>query len=224
MVDLRKTLTGLLGLALFIVAWFWTAGRVNWWQGWIFILIFVIYLFVLVWRLKRVDPDLAAERTQPAETAEPWDRVVMGAYTVTLLILIFLVALDSGRFHWSEVPILVQALGWGLLVLSGAVVWHVMMVNAYLSSYARLQEDRGQVVVQEGLYRFVRHPMYLGIILGMVGLPLALGSWWALIPVVVIVGLFIYRTYREDHMLLAGLEGYVEYSHQVKYRLLPGVW
>ena len=222
--DLRKTLTGVLGLLLFITAWFWTAGRSDWWQGWVFILLFVVYLFVLLWWLNRVDPELVAERNQPSETAEPWDRAVMGVYNVTLLILIFLTALDSGRFRWSEVPILVQVLGWGLLVLSGAVVWHVMRVNAYLSSYARLQEDRDQVVVQEGLYRFVRHPMYLGIILGMVGLPLALGSWWALIPAVIIVGLFVYRTHREDQMLLAGLDGYAEYSQQVKYRLVPGVW
>ena len=96
--------------------------------------------------------------------------------------------------------------------------------NAYLSSWARLQEDRGQVVIQEGAYRRIRHPMYLGIIVGFLGIPLVLSSWWAMIPSVVIVGLFVYRTYREDQMLIVGLAGYAEYTERVRYRLLPGIW
>jgi protein-S-isoprenylcysteine O-methyltransferase Ste14 len=99
-----------------------------------------------------------------------------------------------------------------------------MMTNAYLSSQSRLQNDRGQVVVQEGLYRFVRHPMYLGVIAGFVGLALVLSSLWGMIPGAVIVGLFVYRTFREDRMLKDGLPGYPEYAEKVRYRLLPGIW
>ena len=80
------------------------------------------------------------------------------------------------------------------------------------------------MVVQEGVYGKIRHPMYLGIIVGFLGIPLALSSWWAMIPSVVIVGLFIYRTDREDQMLKDGLDGYVEYMEKVKYKLLPGIW
>jgi CRISPR/Cas system CSM-associated protein Csm2 small subunit len=94
----------------------------------------------------------------------------------------------------------------------------------YLSSWARIQEDRGHVVVTEGLYRHVRHPMYLGIILGFIGIPLSLGSWWALIPSLLIATLFVYRTAREDRMLMQGLPGYEEYAQKVRYRLLPGIW
>jgi protein-S-isoprenylcysteine O-methyltransferase Ste14 len=99
-----------------------------------------------------------------------------------------------------------------------------MAVNAYLSSWARIQEDRGQVVVTEGLYATVRHPMYLGIAIGFAGIPLALGSWWALIPGLMIVGLFVYRTAREDRMLRQKLPGYEEYAAKVRHRLLPGIW
>ena len=99
-----------------------------------------------------------------------------------------------------------------------------MMTNAYLSSWARLQQDRGQIVIQDGLYRYVRHPMYLGIILGYIGVPLVLGSWWAMVPSAVIVGMFVYRTCREDQMLIEGLQGYAEYTERVRYRLLPGIW
>jgi len=104
------------------------------------------------------------------------------------------------------------------------IVWHVMMTNAYLSSWARIQDDRGQVVIQEGMYRRIRHPMYLGIMVSFLGIPLMLNSWWAMIPSVVIVGLFVYRTYREDRMLIDSLAGYAEYTEKVRYRLLPGIW
>ena len=98
------------------------------------------------------------------------------------------------------------------------------MINDYLSSWARIQDDREQAVVKEGLYRHIRHPMYLGIILGFLGIPMVLNSWWAMIPSVIIVGLFVYRTYREDKMLIDSLVGYAEYTEKVKYRLLPGIW
>jgi protein-S-isoprenylcysteine O-methyltransferase Ste14 len=177
-----------------------------------------------VWHLSKLNPELVRERNRPADTAEAWDRVVMGSYSVILVVLLVVSALDGGRYLWSIVPLGVQIIGWILLVGAGVMIWHVMMINAYLSSWARLQEDRGQVVVQEGAYRRIRHPMYLGIIVCFLGIPLVLSSWWAMIPSVVIVGLFVYRTYREDQMLIGGLAGYAEYTERVRYRLLPGIW
>jgi hypothetical protein len=161
-VILSRTVTGILGLAVFTLAWFGIAGRMTWWQGWALLLTVVIYLSVLVWRLSKLNPDLVRERNRPADKAEAWDRVVMGIYSVVLAVLLIVSALDGGRYRWSAVPLGVQMMGWILLVVSGVMVWHVMMTNAYLSSWARLQEDRGQVVIQEGAYRHIRHPMYLG--------------------------------------------------------------
>ncbi len=221
---LPRIVTGVVGLASFALLWFGIAGRLTWWQGWAFLLMFIAYVSVLVWRLSKLNPELVRERNQPAEKAEPWDRVVMGIYTVILLILLIVTALDGGRYHWSYVPLGIQLVGWLLLTSAGLLVWHVMMTNAYLSSWARLQEDREQVVVQEGAYRRIRHPMYLGIIVAFLGIPLALGSWWAMTPSIVIVGLFVYRTHREDLMLIHGLTGYAEYTERVRYRLLPGIW
>jgi protein-S-isoprenylcysteine O-methyltransferase Ste14 len=221
---LSRLAVGLLSLALFSVVWFGIAGRLTWWQGWVFLLSFLAYTSLLVWRLSSRNPDLVRERNQPAARAEPWDRGVMGVYTVVLLVLLIVVAVDGGRYQWSTVHLGVQMVGWLLLVFAGAMVWHVMMVNPYLSSWARLQEDREQVVVQEGAYQYIRHPMYLGIVAAFLGIPLALGSWWAMIPSMGIVGLFVYRTYREDLMLLQGLRGYPDYAERVRYRLLPGIW
>jgi protein-S-isoprenylcysteine O-methyltransferase Ste14 len=219
-----RSVTGILGLAVFAVLWFGVAGRVTWWQGWAFLLTFIIYVSILMWRLSKVNPELVRERNLPADKAEAWDRVVMGIYTVILVVLLIVSALDGGRYGWSAIPLGVQMIGWILLIVAGVIVWHVMMTNAYLSSWARIQEDRGQVVIQEGMYQRIRHPMYLGIITGFVGIPLVLSSWWAMIPSIVIVGLFVYRTYREDQMLIDGLAGYSEYTEKVRYRLLPGIW
>jgi protein-S-isoprenylcysteine O-methyltransferase Ste14 len=223
-VILSRIVTGTLGLAVFTLAWFGIAGRVNWWQGWAFLLTFIIYVSILVRRLLKLDPALVRERNRPADKAEAWDRVVMGIYSVILVVLLVVSALDGGRYAWSTVPWGVQMIGWMLLAMAGVMVWHVMMTNTYLSSYARLQEERGQVVIQEGAYRHIRHPMYLGIIVGFLGLPLVLSSWWAMIPSAVIAGLFVYRTYREDQMLIGGLAGYAEYTTRVRYKLLPGIW
>jgi protein-S-isoprenylcysteine O-methyltransferase Ste14 len=219
-----RIVTGMLGLIVFTLLWFGIAGRVSWWQGWVFLCTFIAYVNILVWRLSKVNPNLVRERNRPASTAEAWDRVVMSIYSVILVVLLIVSALDGGRYIWSFVPLGVQLIGWILLIVAGVLVWHVMMINAYLSSWARIQEDRGQVVIKEGMYRWVRHPMYLGIILGFLGIPLVLSSWWAMIPSIVIVGLFVYRTYREDRMLIEGLAGYSEYTDKVRYRLLPGVW
>jgi protein-S-isoprenylcysteine O-methyltransferase Ste14 len=219
-----RVVTGILGLVSFTSLWLGIAGRLTWWQGWAFLLAVIGYVGVLVWRLSRLSPELLRERNQSAEKAEPWDRVAMAIYIVILLILLAVTALDGGRYLWSSVPLGAQVFGWLLLAVAGLMVWHVMMTNAYLSSWARLQEDREQVVVQDGAYRHIRHPMYLGVIVAFLGIPLTLGSWWAMMPSTVIVGLFVYRTHREDRMLIHGLTGYAEYAEKVRYRLLPGIW
>lgn len=219
-----RILASSVGIALFVLVWFGIAGRANWFQGWAFLLLFMLYVSILVWKLARLDPDLVRERNRPSDSAEPWDRVVMGIYTFALMILLLLAALDSGRFGWSTMPLLVQLIGWALLISAGVIIWHVMHTNTYLSSWARIQEDRGQVVIKEGLYRYIRHPMYLGIILAFLGIPFVLASWWAMIPSAMIVCLFVYRTIREDRMLAEGLSGYAEYKEEVRYRLIPGIW
>jgi protein-S-isoprenylcysteine O-methyltransferase Ste14 len=211
-------------LIIGILAWFGFAGRADWVQGWAFLLTYLIYVIALYFWFRKADPDLMRERNRPSTDAEPWDRLVVGVYSTLIVVLLIVAALDSGRFHWSRVPLLVQLTGWLLLICAGAIIWHVMSVNAYLSSWARIQEDRGQVVVKKGLYRRIRHPMYLGIILAFIGMPLALGSCWALISGLMINGLFVYRTLREDRMLAAGLPGYMAYTEEVRYRLLPGIW
>jgi protein-S-isoprenylcysteine O-methyltransferase Ste14 len=118
----------------------------------------------------------------------------------------------------------VEIVGWiGLLLAMGLVAW-VAINNAYLSAVVRIQDDRGQQVVTTGPYRYVRHPMYAADLFFFWGIPLLLGSWWALVPSLLIVVVMIIRTALEDKTLQAELPGYKEYAEKVRYRLVPGVW
>jgi protein-S-isoprenylcysteine O-methyltransferase Ste14 len=132
--------------------------------------------------------------------------------------------LDAGRYRWSSVPRVVEVSAWLVMAVATAFVFWTVVSNTYLSRMARIQDDRNQTVVSSGPYRFVRHPMYLGIIILMVCLPLALGSRWALIPAALIGLLFVVRTINEDRMLIEELPGYRDYARAVRYRILPGIW
>jgi protein-S-isoprenylcysteine O-methyltransferase Ste14 len=135
-----------------------------------------------------------------------------------------LTGLDGVRFRWSHVPFGLNLLGFAGLVLAMLLVFWVMRENTFASSVVRIQTDRGHRVCSTGPYAYARHPMYVGVILSIISFPLALGSLFALIPAVIIVGLFIMRAALEDKTLQEELPGYKEYAQKVRFRLIPGVW
>jgi protein-S-isoprenylcysteine O-methyltransferase Ste14 len=145
-------------------------------------------------------------------------------YGLLLPALFVLTGLDAGRFGWSSPPAGVRAASWiGLLAAASWIFW-VLMTNTFLSRMVRIQDDRGHRVVTSGPYRYVRHPMYAGLVVFFVCIPLALGSWWGLVVSALIIALFVLRTALEDRTLRQELDGYDEYARRVCYRLLPGVW
>lgn len=99
-----------------------------------------------------------------------------------------------------------------------------MAVNDFSSSWARIQSDRNQTVVTQGAYRWIRHPMYLAVIVSALSVPLVLDSYWALIPGILVVAVTVYRTVHEDRMLVSKLPGYESYTSIVRCRLFPGLW
>jgi protein-S-isoprenylcysteine O-methyltransferase Ste14 len=202
------------------------AGRLDWPEAWALLAAYGAFLALYAaWGLLK-DPDQLRERGQArkAENVKPWDKAIMAAYTVFLLLTPIVAGLDAGHFRWSAVPLPAKALAWLGLILAGALIFWALATNTYLSRMARIQDDRGQVVVTAGPYRYVRHPMYSGIILLFICMPLALGSWWALLPGVAIGVLFLFRTTKEDRMLREELPGYVGYAQRVRHRLAPRVW
>jgi protein-S-isoprenylcysteine O-methyltransferase Ste14 len=200
------------------------AGRLDWPAAWILSLLYgVLLLAYAVWGTLKA-PDLLRERSQVAENVKVWDKVIMAVYTVLLLATLVLAGLDWGRVGWSRMPAAWQVLALVGIVLSGGLVFWTIHSNAYLGRMVRIQEDRGHQVATGGPYRWVRHPMYVGIILLFPCMALFLGSWWALLPASLIAILMVIRTALEDRTLQAGLPGYAEYAQRVRYRLLPGVW
>ena len=200
------------------------AGRLDWPAAWILSLLYGVFLLAYaVWGTLKA-PDLLKERSQVADNVKIWDKVIMAIYTVLLLTTLVLAGLDVGRFQWSQMPVAVQVLGlMGIILAAGLVFWTIF-TNAYLGRMVRIQQDRGHQVVTGGPYRYVRHPMYAGIILLFPCMALFLGSWWALVPAILIGVLMVIRTALEDHTLQAELPGYAAYAQRVRYRLLPGVW
>jgi protein-S-isoprenylcysteine O-methyltransferase Ste14 len=220
----RRTLRLILGTAVFCATEFGIAGRLDWLGAWALAAFFFFYLlFVLIWGTRNA-PELLDERGSKAANVKNWDKIIMKLYSFLLISLFILASLDAGRFRWSHTSAQWQISGGLIVVLAGGIIFWCFRTNAFLSSRARIQDDRGHSVVRSGPYRYVRHPMYISLIILMPGVALLLGSWWALAPAGMIAILFVIRTGLEDRMLREELPGYQDYASSVRYRLLPGMW
>lgn len=214
----------LLGFVIVLgAAMFGLAGRLDWWQAWAFIGIYLGGIALNAAWLLRHNPDMINERGRMGENTKAWDKVI-GAFYTALLLATFVIAGLDARFGWSAEPLWLNLVGAVGVILSLALTFWVIRVNAFLSTFVRIQEDRGQYVVSSGPYRFVRHPMYAGMLGFFPGIPLLLGSWWAWIPTLLNIIVIVIRTALEDRTLQAELPGYKEYTRRVRHRLVPGVW
>jgi protein-S-isoprenylcysteine O-methyltransferase Ste14 len=213
-------LTVLLAVVLFA-----SAGRVDLPMFWVYLVVHSSAQLAMALLVFRQNRDLLEERQKPGEGAKAWDRRLLRIYTLLTMSLFVVAGLDVGRLHWSDtVPLWGQIVALLGFALSFAFIVWAMVVNNFYSRVVRIQGDRGQYVVTEGPYRFVRHPSYIGSILSWVCAALALGSWLALVSVALVAATVVVRTALEDRTLREELPGYVEYAQRVHYRLLPGVW
>jgi len=211
-------------LAIFLLL-FGLARRFDWAGAWWYLGLLTITSILGVPWLATHDPDLIRERMRrPTDAVPRWDRRLIAVYRWLVLAMFVTAALDAGKYRWSHVPVTVQVVGGIAIAASFVVIARCLAVNHFLASYARLQPDRGQSVVQSGPYRIVRHPMYTALIAYAFGAVLLLGSWLGLIFATLIGALFVIRTRLEDRMLTTGLEGYRAYTMRVTSRLVPGVW
>ena len=206
---------------------FFAAGTVNWPMAWGYVLLLLASTIgsrLIVWRR---NPDTLRERARftSSEGTKSWDRVLVAIVGLFGPMVMMIVAGLDHRFGWSAaVPPIAQYLAaLAIAVGYGLAVW-AMVVNAYFSAVARIQEDRGQVVVTTGPYRIVRHPSYAGALLASLALPIMLDAIWALVPGLVMVVALIIRTSLEDRMLREELDGYQHYAERTAYRLVPGLW
>ncbi len=200
------------------------SGNLRWRAAWIYLGISLLSVLINAFLLLRTNPETVAERGL-AKGWRDWDKLISSLFALALYLALPLVAALDARFLWSgEIGWVWQGLGALAYALSMALVSWSMITNAYFSTAARIQADRGQQVCQSGPYHSIRHPGYTGMVIQSISMAILLGSLWALIPGLAAAALMVLRTRLEDRMLQAELEGYKEYTQQVKYRLLPGVW
>jgi len=169
-------------------------------------------------------PVLKARANWRHKDTKSFDKIFIAAYLPLISIQPIIGGLDGGRYHWTSMPFGLVYLGVLLFALSMALITWVMVVNPFAESSVRIQTERGHTAVTTGPYRFVRHPMYVGIILLFVSSALIWGSGWALNLAGLLAVLLVWRTSREDQTLRQELAGYEQYAARTPYRLLPGVW
>jgi protein-S-isoprenylcysteine O-methyltransferase Ste14 len=209
-----------LGALLFL-----SAGMLRWPAAWLYLaLTAVTGLAGGLW-LARVDPALLEERMKPMmqEGQPAADKKFMLAFGFAALIWFLVIGFDR-RWHWSDMPIALQAFGYALLLASMALMLRVVRENSFAAPVVKVQAERGHRVVDTGPYALVRHPMYSGAVLYFAAIALSLGSWWGLALSPVFFVLFSVRASVEERTLADGLPGYADYLARVRYRLVPGVW
>jgi protein-S-isoprenylcysteine O-methyltransferase Ste14 len=225
---IHKAIPGLLITFLIpIVCIIVGSGQYNWWEAWVMIIL--TGLTTIIGRLLLIikHPDLAMERVNYKEKsdAQSWDKILMPLVAIYGPLLIWIVAGLDKRFQASPaLPWQVEILAMLLMVLAYGFSSWAMLANRFFAAVVRIQQDRGQQVVDTGPYRFVRHPGYAGALLGFLLFPLALSVYWAYLPGLVYLAAVLLRTAKEDQLLQNELAGYAQYSTKTRYRLFPGIW
>jgi len=199
---------------------FLPAGTWNYPEAWVYIaILFIPMLFVLNYLMKN-DPALLERRMRMRETQSVQKKVISLSWVYFLLA--FLLPGFDKRFGWSNVPFVVALAASLIVLVSYLAVIQVFKTNSYASRVVEIM--KGQKVISTGPYAVVRHPMYVAVSFMYVASPLALGSYWAMIPAALIIPLLMARIKNEEEVLEKELDGYKEYKQKTKYRLIPGIW
>lgn len=221
---MKRIIIALLIGIIILTSIYGLAGRLDWIEMHIFLITFITVFIVWALYLKYKAPDLLEERMSAYKRSKKWDRTILRIYCFLLIVFIMVVSLDGGSYPSAKIPFWFKMIAYILIVLSYALSFWAAYVNKYLSSLVRIQKDRGHQVIEIGPYKYIRHPMYASIVVSYPLIALFLDSYYAMIPAFLIGVLFLVRTYLEDQTLQMELDGYLEYTKQVKYRLFPFVW
>jgi protein-S-isoprenylcysteine O-methyltransferase Ste14 len=207
------------------LCFFGTAGTTRWIEAWVYLVAqFCVSLFFVVW-LKKNDPALLRERmTFMKKSGKTWDKFVVLGFTVLSVPFYVLPGFDAVRYHWSHVPLAAQIVALVASIAGVSMFVLAARANTFLTPLIEIQRDRGHRAISTGPYAYVRHPMYAGMLIHLICLPIFLGSLWTLVVSAALCVLLLVRTYFEDKTLQRELEGYTEYALRVRYRIVPGVW
>jgi protein-S-isoprenylcysteine O-methyltransferase Ste14 len=207
---------------VFGVLLFLPAG-IGWRRGWLFLLVFLALMILSAAYLWRVNPDIFIARSKIHRGTKSWDKVLVSLILISFFAIFATAGLEARR-QGSAVPLWLIVVGYVMFALGFALSTWVYAVNRFAEPSVRIQAERQQTVVDTGPYAIVRHPLYAFSFFLVVGMALALGSYWALIPVAVGTILILVRTVLEDRTLHSELAGYKDYAARVRCRLIPGIW
>jgi len=204
-------------LPLFFLA---TGGDLAWWNAWTYCAVLLVPMTLFIVHMARHDPEFIVRRStvREKERTQRWVQVVG---IPCLLAALVIPGLDH-RFGWSSVP-LAAVVG----ALASSLVGYLVVVRVFLENRwagRTIETYAGQRVISTGPYAVVRHPMYAGTSLLYLATPLALGSWWAVLPAIAFIPVFVFRIRNEEEVLVRNLAGYAEYRRKVRQRLVPFVW
>jgi protein-S-isoprenylcysteine O-methyltransferase Ste14 len=220
---IQAVAASLFALVFFGVLLFWPAGTFNYWQAWVFIAIFTAVSSgpTMYWGLRK--PEVLRRRMHAGPIAETRTvQKIATVGTIAMVVAVLVVSALDHRFGWSQVPTPIVVAGDVLVAVGLGMATMVVNQNSYAAATIRVEPD--QPVISTGLYGVVRHPMYTGALIMMLGMPLALDSYWGLVTLAPGVAVLALRIVDEEKMLRQELAGYDEYTQQVHYRLVPGVW
>jgi protein-S-isoprenylcysteine O-methyltransferase Ste14 len=219
-----KAFAGLLSLFVMMMALlFIPAGTAHYWQAWTFLAFYFVPAIAITVYLMVADPKLLARRVRGGPTAEKStaQKIIMWLTSAGFIGLLVIPALDH-RFGWSQISPSAALGGDALIVIGWLAIFVVFRENSFSSATIEITDD--QRVVSTGVYARVRHPMYAGALVMLVGMPLALGSWWGLLVVLAMLPALIWRILDEEKYLSENLPGYAAYRERVRYRIFPGLW
>ncbi|MBN1695852.1 isoprenylcysteine carboxylmethyltransferase family protein [candidate division WOR-3 bacterium] len=203
-------------LAMFLIP----AGTFGYWEAWTYIAVLFIPMFFVFIYLVRNEPELLARRMKMREK-EKEQKLIIKLSFIPFLVAFLLPGFDK-RFGWSNVPVMVVVLADILVLISYGIFFLVIKENPYASRIVEVEPE--QKVITSGPYSKVRHPMYSVVLTMYLFSPLALGSYWAIIPMIFIVPLIVARILNEEEVLVRDLDGYKEYMQKTPCRLIPGIW
>jgi protein-S-isoprenylcysteine O-methyltransferase Ste14 len=209
--------TILIGLALFL-----SAGTINYWQAWVYFGASAVSNVPLTLHIMN-DPILLENRTKAGPTAEqrPLQKIIVASLMIPYVAAFIVPGLDH-RFGWSSVPSWLSIIGDILIIVAMWMVYRVFKENSYGSATVEVAQD--QKVISTGPYAIVRNPMYASAAVYFIGLSLALGSYWGLIPAALMILGFVWRLFDEEKFLARNLPDYTDYCAKVRWHLIPGVF
>ena len=222
---LRTALQAAPLFAWWLICLFGSAGQLSWKRGWICTVFYLGAMAASRAVLKRLNPALLEQRrTAIRKDTKPFDRIFLRLILFLTIVQPVIAGLDAVRFQLAPMPFWTVYPGIGLFTIASSLITWVLVKNPHADSSVRIENERDHHVVTSGPYSFVRHPMYVGLILLHTSIALILGSTWTLALAVLLTFLFLWRTALEDQTLRWELPGYAEYAKVTRYRLMPGIW